>query len=338
MPQSPKPFGVAELSKLLRLPSLATQLQRVEQEMARLLKTDSPALQKPLGRLLQGGGKRLRPALVIASAASQGKTIDQPVIKAAAAVELIHLSSLVHDDIIDDAASRWNRPTISHQEGVPTAILVGDFMFARAVEAAASINAEVAATVSKAFAVMTVGQSLELHDTHRQSRTPADYLQTIEQKTAALMAASCRLGGLCAGAQPTSLQALTNYGESFGMAFQLLDDLRDLLVAPASGKPVGNDIREGVYTLPVLLALKGKQQAIVKGWLATPDKLQATEITEVLVANGALTKTVELVREYNAAADQAVRSLGNQPVMAGLARLPNAYQVWALQNTVAAFL
>lgn len=315
----------------LAMPSLSAELQRVEyvlEKSARL--AQSPKLQAPLARVLNSKGKRLRPALVLTVAAHYAGAVHNNTIHAAAALELAHIASLVHDDIIDHAESRRGTPTANSIEGVNQAILAGDVLFAEACAQGVRANAAVGEAVAQAIIALCDGESQEVISEGNLARSQNELLQAMAGKTAALLGTACRVGGLCANVSAAQAEALETYGRNFGMAFQLIDDVLDLVsTAEISGKPVGNDIREGVYTLPIVLALKGKQRQQVRTWLQKPDSLPYDELVALLVQGGELKQTIQLARTYNQATGIALQDAGGPPA---LASLPENYMRWALTS------
>lgn len=322
-------MDVDDLAGFLGLPDLATSLIAVEETMRELATDAAPLIQPGLLRVVRGGGKRLRPVLTIAAAGCRG--LPERVRLGAVSVELVHAGSLVHDDIIDHAGERRGVPTINSVEGVNTAILAGDVLLGKAGQAAATVSREVARVLADTIIDLCDGQARETVDLYNADRTHEDMLLSIRGKTAALMRASCRIGGL-AGEQPEEItEALTVFGENFGMAFQLLDDVLDFASNERLlGKPVGNDVREGVYSLPVLVALD-----------ADPDRLrpllhpaitaeEAAEVVALVRANGGLTATVEAARDFNRTAVEALTQVGPPSVFEGLATLPSRYLDWTM--------
>jgi heptaprenyl diphosphate synthase len=328
---------ISQLSEILALPGLARDLAEVEREMLRAVAPAHPSLSEPARRVIESRGKRLRPTLVLA-AAGLGLSDRSKVIAAAAAIELIHIGTIVHDDIIDHAATRWGTPTISSQEGSTAALLVGDYLLALAGSQAAAAGPEAPQIISQTIAALCAGQSHEQAEAFNADRTVEGYLESIRGKTAALLSAACRLGGLTAGLPDESTTALAAYGESFGMAFQLTDDLLDLLSTPESvGKPAGHDIGEGVYTLPLLLALQSPAGPSLRPMLgehpATPPN--QAKILAILLAEGAVDATMDRIRQYNASAVEALAQLPESPIQAGLAALPGTYMDWATTKITA---
>ncbi len=335
MPNYKKSVSIASLANLLAVPELPKYLVSVNRQMETMAGSDVPALKKPLQKLLKHSGKQLRPALLLATAASQKRKIDQSTINLAACIELMHVSSLIHDDIIDNADSRHGQPTISKQEGKETALLAGDYLFSVACSEAAQISGQAAHILSYAFSRMTEGQSLELIDNLNENRTLGNYLATITAKSGALMSAACQLGAIYVQASPTTVQAFATYGEAFGILFQLIDDLLDIVAEPASyGKPIGNDIREGTYTLPVILALQSSQKSEMLKYLHRADKTDHNLLIGLLNRSGALDKCMESVRTYESTAKSALAALPPNPITSGLMQLPGTYISQALSGTV----
>jgi len=265
-----------------------------------------------------------------------GKKIDSSVITSCVAIELIHTASLIHDDIIDHARSRRGVQTISAKEGVNDAILVGDYLFGLAAVQAASISKEVAGELAEAMVGLCDGQSRELADSYNTERSINSYLETIHGKTAMLSRAACRIGGLCGSGTETQIDSLGRFGEAFGMSFQLIDDLLDLLSSDKDmGKPVGNDIKEGVYTLPLLISLSGSSASKVRSYLtsnrAAPTK--NAEIVSILMSDGSISETVKRIKHYNNTATKALADFSANAVVGGLSSLPVVYLKWALSKS-----
>ncbi|MEK7594564.1 MAG: polyprenyl synthetase family protein [Patescibacteria group bacterium] len=326
-------MNIALLANLFELPGLPKYIQQVDQTLQNLPAPANPKLREATNRILNSHGKRLRPILVIAAAEGCGHQIDQPVIAAASAIELIHLASLVHDDIIDASDLRRGVPTVNGQEGVDTAILVGDYLLAMAGIQASKAGVDVARVVAEAFAAMCDGQGLELADNYNVDRSIDSYLDCIDKKTASLLVASVRIGGICAELPESKLSALGRYGEAFGMAFQLADDLNDLLsTTEQHGKPTGNDIKEGVYTMPLLLGLQGGEADELRGLLRHPiTKANSSSIADILKKSGYVDQTIDEIDTYNKQAVTALNALEDGNNLAGLAALPNTYKNWALK-------
>jgi geranylgeranyl pyrophosphate synthase len=329
----------ADLASLLGLPDLPEGLVAVETELDRAVVVDRAEIEGPARRVVLGGGKRLRPALALAcgvAAAGRGAdaVLDAHVVAGATAAELVQAGSLIHDDIMDEADERRGVPTINAVEGPNQALLVGDFLLARAGQLAAGVSRDVASYLATAIADLCIGQSAEVSTLFDADRSIEAYLDSIRGKTAALFRASCEIGAAAAGAPPDAVAAVAAYGTAFGMAFQIVDDVLDLVsTAEALGKPVGNDIREGVYSLPVLLALDGTDGAALRARLghAPADGEVAHALTLVRASQG-VADALDRARAYNAEAAEAVEALPPGATRDGLASLPGRYLDWALEQ------
>ena len=241
---------------LLNLPPLEGELTAFEDALRRSVQTADPFLTEVAGHLIEAGGKRLRPALVMASAIAGGAEITDAVVGGGVSVELVHLGSLYHDDVLDEADSRRGVDSVNARWGNLVAILSGDFLLARASEIAASLGTEVAGLLAATIGRLCLGQVSELKTAFDVSRSVGSYLDSITGKTASLMSASCRIGGLTARLSREKVDALTAFGEALGMVFQIRDDVLDVVGTEESlGKPPGQDLVEGIYTLPVIHAL-----------------------------------------------------------------------------------
>jgi heptaprenyl diphosphate synthase/octaprenyl-diphosphate synthase len=335
---------VTELAELLALPDLPASLAKVEVALDAAVdrQPPNPYLVDPARRVVKGGGKRLRPVLAIATAASCGSDLTSDVVAGAVAVELVHVGSLVHDDIIDNAAERRGVATVNSREGDAAAILVGDFLLAQAGERAASISREVASALAMTIASLCDGQSRETLDLYDAHRSVDRFLASIGGKTAALLQSSCRIGSLAAHHTDAQVSALSDFGHAFGMAFQIVDDVLDLVsTSTLMGKPVGNDIRQGVYTLPLLLAFDtaggdAVRQRLVDRGRGPIDESVLDEIVGFVRSSGAIDQSLALARQYNERAARALSALEPNPVVEGLARLPEAYLQWALDTKAGA--
>jgi geranylgeranyl pyrophosphate synthase len=322
------------LAKLLALPELEAYLAQVEATLAGALELDNDAIVVPARRVVLGGGKRLRPALTIASAAASGDVDTPGVIAGATSVELVQAGSLVHDDIMDEAHERRGVPTVNALEGSSHAILVGDYLLARAGQLAASVSGPVAGSLANAIADLCHGQSLETTSLFDPDRSVAAYLRSIEGKTAALFRASCEIGALAAGATPAVTEALARFGTSFGMAFQIVDDVLDIVsTSEAMGKPVGHDAREGVYGLPLILAAAGPDGIAVRSRLGhQPTEGEIAIILTLVRASAGIDEALDRARAYNREAADALAVVPPGPTRDGLAQLPDAYVDWVLDD------
>lgn len=302
---------------------MADDLARVEESLLRAATADDPYLTDIASHLMRAGGKRVRPGFTIAAAAT-AFTADTPATPAAVtgatAVELVHLGSLYHDDVMDDAAVRRTVDSVNARWGNLKAILAGDFLLARASELAASLGVEVAVLLAATIGRLCEGQVLELKHAFDPDRTEDAYLRAIEGKTASLLATSCRIGGLVADLPHSHTDALTTFGLSYGMAFQVVDDVLDLVASSDDlGKPAGHDLEEGVYTLPVILALKGPHGSELRSLLGGPISGEDRDRAIELVRDGdAITECIARARAYADEGRAALDALPPSPGVTGL--------------------
>ncbi len=213
---------------------------------------------------LTAGGKRYRP-LLAQVAAELGNNAGPEPIEAGVSVELVHLGSLYHDDVIDEAETRRGIPSVNDNWTNTVAILSGDFLLARASEVAAPLGEEAVALIARTYATLCEGQVRELIYTDRVDHGPAGYYSVIGGKTASLIRTSARLGALTGGADSDTIEAISDWAWEMGMVFQITDDVLDLVASDEFlGKPAGSDIGEGTFTLPVLLAAEGAHGEEIK--------------------------------------------------------------------------
>src|SRR3954469_19706643 len=307
------------------LTSLAPDLRRVETRLSEAIEVDDRFLGDVAGHLLAAGGKRLRPVVTLCAAyAAKG---DAPAhadaVTGGVAVELVHLGSLYHDDVIDEAETRRGVPSVNARWSNIVAILAGDYLLARASSLAASLGADVAALLAATIGELCRGQVLELQHLNDSDRSVAAYLDAISGKTAALFATACRAGGMVSAVDDPTLDALTTFGLHLGMCFQIVDDVLDVTASEdVLGKPAGNDILEGVYTLPVIHALA--DSAELRDLLGRKVDRDALPRARALVAAGdAVPRAIEAAREHAADASAVLRSTSalDAQVVDGLTRL-----------------
>lgn len=234
-----------------------SSLEKVDGLLSQTLRQENALVAEVSDYLLRAGGKRLRPALVLLTGqfGSGDENADTVLVKVATAVEMIHMATLVHDDIIDEAVVRRGIPAVRRQFSNPIAVLAGDFLFANAfILFAESANVAIVDLAAQVVNVMCVGEIAQ-HRAQRQFSSEEDYWRRIEAKTGYFLEASCRLGALASGASDTTREALSQYGHHIGLAYQVVDDLLDWLADPDKlGKAVGGDLAVGIYTLPIIYA------------------------------------------------------------------------------------
>ena len=309
----------------LDLEPLPGDVVRVEEVLRASVASEDRFLDEVAAHLVAAGGKRLRPTLTVCAAyAALGvASVPPEVVTGGVSCELVHLGSLYHDDVIDEAATRRGVPSVNARWSNIVAILAGDFLLARASSLAASLGADVAALLAATIGDLCRGQVLELQHLFDRDRSVEVYESAIAGKTAALFATSCRVGGMVAGVDHATLEALTGFGHHLGMCFQVVDDVLDLTSTDeALGKRAGQDLVEGIYTLPVIDALRSSAE--LRDLLGGPiDDERLVRARELVVASGAVETALTVARDHAARANKALTSVDtlDVDVVAGLTRL-----------------
>ncbi|MEU0999370.1 MULTISPECIES: polyprenyl synthetase family protein [Streptomyces] len=245
------PFGLSVRDQALEA-DVQAGLTAVEEGLLEATKSEVPFITEAAQHLVRAGGKRFRPLLVMLSA-QFGDRHAPGIVPSAVVVELTHLATLYHDDVMDEAAVRRGVASANTRWGNSVAVLTGDFLFARASHILADLGPEAVRVQAEAFERLVTGQILETAGP-QDGRDPVEhYLDVLGGKTGSLIAVSCRFGAMMSGADETVVHVLTQYGERLGVAFQLADDVLDIASdSHESGKTPGTDLREGIPTLPVL--------------------------------------------------------------------------------------
>lgn len=315
-------------SPLLELPSIAADRARIEAALRLAVQTPDEMLTEMATHLIDAGGKRLRPIMAVVASLTGHDEASDDVVRGGVAVELVQVGSLCHDDVIDEAEMRRGAASVNARWGNHRAILAGDFMLARASEIAASLGSEVAGLLGHTIGRLVEGQILELRTQYDLSRTETTYLASIDGKSASLFAAATRIGGIVADLPRPAIDALTTCGRSFGMAFQMVDDVLDMVATEEElGKPSGHDMVEGVYTLPVIhaLASRSASAAELDGLLRNPLGPSEVERAIKLVRSvGGIAYTIELARRYAEDAVAAMAPYSDRAAGRALADAANA--------------
>jgi heptaprenyl diphosphate synthase len=306
---------------LLELPGMDGFRARVEEELLAAVASEEALMAQMGGHLVTAGGKRARPLFAVASAAALATdgagvaaAVTRDVVRGGVAVELVQMGSLCHDDVIDEADTRRGVESVNARWGNLKAILAGDFLLAKASEIAASLGTEVAGLLAATIGRLCEGEVLELQHAYDGGRTEDSYLAAIEGKTAALFATSCRVGGIVGGLPRDDIEALTEFGRSYGMAFQVVDDILDVIATDEQlGKPAGHDIAEGIYNLPVLRALAAGTSDL-RPLLGRPLAEGELEIARQLVRDSCgVEESLEVARSYVDLAVAALEPFGDRP-------------------------
>jgi octaprenyl-diphosphate synthase len=266
-------------------------LDKVAEELSAQVQAFTPEISAYARYALTNQGKQIRPALVALSGAAISK-VDESLLKVAVIIEMVHLATLVHDDVMDQADVRRCRPTMAANWGNEISVLLGDCLFAHAVTLASSFpTPEVCRAVARATNTVCSGEILQTHQRRNFQMKRSDYFKAVEMKTGELFALSCELGGALAGANSVERNALRGYGLALGTAYQIYDDCLDLFgTENKAGKSLGTDLASGKITLPLLIALEGANQ--------TERELLETAVESL--EPDAIAKIFELLKKYSA--------------------------------------
>ena len=306
---------MARPSPLLALPGMPDELVRVENALRASVVAEDPHLTELASHLIQAGGKRLRPALAVAVAAcAQGLPVSDEVVLGGVSVELVQVGSLYHDDVMDEAETRRGVESVNARFGNLRAILSGDYLLAKASEIAASLGTEVAGLLAATIGRLCEGQVRELQTVYAVDRDEDAYYAAIDGKTASLFSSACRIGGIVGGLDRDGIDAVTAFGRSYGMAFQIVDDVLDVVATDEQlGKPAGHDMAEGIYTLPVIFAIAaGDDTAVELRELLGHPLTETAEIErarKLVKASSGIDEAIEVARRHGVEAASALASL-----------------------------
>ena len=290
---------------------MAADMQQVDAVIQRRLASDVAMINQIATYIISAGGKRIRPKLVLLFSNALGFA-GKERFELAATVEFIHTATLLHDDVVDESALRRGRQTANALFGNAASVLVGDFVYSRAFQMMVSVNRmRVLEVLADATNVIAEGEVLQLMNMHNPDISVEDYLRVIRFKTAKLFEASARLGAILADASPVVEESCAAYGRALGTSFQLVDDLLDYEGATEQlGKNVGDDLREGKPTLPLLLAMErgsAEERELLRHAIEHGEVARLPDIVEIVRHSGAIAATREAAR---AEADKAARCLG----------------------------
>jgi heptaprenyl diphosphate synthase len=294
--------------------ALAEGLVRVESALAEAVGSEHAFIREAAGHLMAAGGKRFRPMLALL-AAQLGEPQAPGVTEAAVVCELTHLATLYHDDVMDEAALRRGAPSANSRWGNSIAILTGDLLFARASDLLADLGPEAVRIQAQTFERLVTGQIRETVGPQPGDDPVVHHLEVLADKTGSLVATSARFGASFAGVDPSLVAALTAFAEEVGVAFQISDDLLDIVSeGGTSGKAPGTDLREGIATLPALFALAGDDpaEARLRELVAAPvtGDAEHAEALALLRSSKSMIRATEVLTEY---ADRARARLTDVP-------------------------
>jgi octaprenyl-diphosphate synthase len=300
-------LSASENSTAAVLELVAPDMAQVDRVIAQRLDSGVPLVAEVARYIISAGGKRLRPVLLLLTCGALGYTGAQRH-NLAAVVEFIHTATLLHDDVVDESTLRRGRPTANENFGNPASVLVGDFLYSRAFQMMVDANSmRVMQTLADATNVIAEGEVLQLMNMHDASLDEDGYLRVIRSKTAKLFEASARLGPILAGSPPEIENACAHYGQALGTAFQVIDDVLDYDGNSAEmGKNLGDDLREGKATLPLILAMQrgdAAQSRTVREAIETGNVDRLNDIVAIVRDTGALAAT------RSAAAAEAQRAI-----------------------------
>lgn len=296
---------------------IAPEMAEVNHVIRRQLHSEVPLVNQIAEYIIGAGGKRIRPVLVLLMANAyqyQGKHHHE----LAAIVEFIHTATLLHDDVVDESSMRRGRETANALFGNAASVLVGDFLYSRAFQMMVSINSmQVMQILADATNVIAEGEVLQLLNMHDPDVTEERYLQVIRSKTAKLFEAAAQIGALIAKANQEQIEAAAEYGRSLGTAFQLVDDVLDYSGnTEETGKNVGDDLREGKPTLPLIYLMKNgseDEKRLVRTCIEQGDESQFNAILSAITRSGALDYTMEEANKATTRARNSVAHLAESP-------------------------
>jgi len=315
----PLPASAPSLSPL-RL--VGEELVRVERRLLELVSSTEPGLQQIATNLIEAGGKRLRPALVLLVFRAAGGQDPTDAIDVSAALELIHSATLLHDDIIDAGHTRRGQPSPLARHGIALTLVTGDFLFSRAFGVAGRFDESIVGWAAEACVSLSEGEVMQQRFWRNPSVTIDDYLEIAARKTAALFSQAARIGAYLAGSPPALVEGMRSLGFEIGMGFQMVDDLLDV-TGPASviGKPVGGDLREGTPALPTVLGLGSLPELGAAFVAESPSAQQIASALGALRASGVLDRVRELAAERIRAGAAKLALLPASPYRSALAQL-----------------
>ncbi len=306
---------------------IAQDMREVDQVIARRLDTGVLLIGQVARYIIAAGGKRLRPALLLLTCGALGYRGEHRF-NLAAVVEFIHTASLLHDDVVDDSALRRGNATANEMFGNPASVLVGDFLHSRAFQMMVDVqNVRVMQVLANATNVIAEGEVMQLMNTHNAALDEAGYLQVIRSKTAKLFEASARVGAILADSSPEMEAVCTVYGQALGTAFQVIDDVLDYAGdADVMGKNLGDDLREGKITLPLIVAMQlgtADQKNLIKTAIETGDLSMLDAVVAVVKTTGALDVARQAATQEAQRAIAAARQLPPGPHTDCLIELAN---------------
>jgi geranylgeranyl pyrophosphate synthase len=294
-----KPADILSWRSAAQRRRVATGLAAVESRLTRVVSAVPGRLAEAGEATLSAGGKRLRPLLVLLAARNTGP-LDEPVLRAATAVELLHMATLVHDDVLDGAELRRGLPTVARKYGDEMAVSTGNYLLAQAFsELAGTDDAAAVAALAEVAWGLSEGERLQADDAFRTTVTVDEYVRRCRLKTADLFAVACRLGAHMTGLSDETVAALAAFGDSLGLSFQMLDDILDLTGDEAvTGKRRGADLRDGTVTLPIVLALEARPDLGPRLLTCRDNETCLESVVEDVLASGSIERARQMALAF----------------------------------------
>jgi octaprenyl-diphosphate synthase len=284
----------------------------VEQNLTRSIRSEEGTLTEIASHLIQGGGKRVRPMVtLVVFKGCGGKKITE-IVDIATAIELIHTATLLHDDIIDGAEIRRGKESAFKKFGLKATLVTGDFLFIKAFEFAGKFDETVVQWTADACTSLTEGEMLQGSFNRNLDVTPANYLEIVKKKTASLFETGAKVGAYLAGASPAVISAVGNYALNLGIAFQIIDDVLDVVgERHLLGKPIGIDLRDGNPSIPIIFALLNGDKTVMEAFQSPTKDEEKIELALRSITQGpAISKALALSRTY---AQRARKSITKFP-------------------------
>jgi heptaprenyl diphosphate synthase len=313
------------------LEDIQKDLQLMEQELDNHVHTTSPLLTRASLHLFKAGGKRLRPAFALLAGKCCGSSTKN-LLPLATALELIHMATLVHDDVIDNSLTRRGKPTVKAKWGDQISLHTGDYLFAKSLVLLARYNnARMAQILADISVEMCQGEIQQIATAYDLKQTVRDYFYRIKRKTALLIAASCQLGAVASNAPPSLEKALTQYGYNLGMAFQITDDILDMIAEEEElGKPVGGDLQQGIITLPTIYALQHSKEKerlaqLIINKEKTPEDL--AQAIDIIKESGGISYSFAVASAFIEKAKKQLEAIPEEKYRRSLARIADFIQI-----------
>ena len=319
----------SEIKKIIPYEDIWVNLSNLENRLIEVSSSQNKYLEEISQYLIKAGGKRFRPLIALLAGKFGDPVKTAKVIDAGVAVELIHIGSLYHDDVIDNATTRRGVQSSNSKWNSTLSILAGDYLLARSSELAAEqLGLESVKLLASTYAELVEGQTKEIEISYDLNHSIDDYMKVIEGKTASLIRTSAKLGAIASNADEEVIDALSNWGWNCGIIFQISDDLLDITsTSEVLGKPAGNDLLEGTYTLPVLIALnqnKEKFSEILQG--ISEGKIEVTKVLKEFKDSQIISETKDVINRYYNRSVEAIYNLKNHELFSVLENI-NSYLI-----------